>query len=81
MPEDLKVIAHSQRGGARSRAAHSHSGQTPLIPETAQHSEAKEEMRGKYCRYRHGAYGQSLRDSIRRKNFAHGFEAEASVRC
>src|SRR6266404_9485748 len=35
-----------------------------LIPETAQHNEAKEEKREKDCRYRHGAYGRGLRDSI-----------------
>ena len=56
------------------RAAHSHSGQTPLIPETAQHNEAKEEKRGKDFRYLHGAYGRGLCDSIRRKNVAHGFD-------
>jgi hypothetical protein len=47
---------------------------TPLIPETAQHNEAKEEKRGKDFRYLHGAYGRGLCDCIRRKNVAHGFD-------
>jgi hypothetical protein len=40
----------------------------------AQHNEAKEEKREKDCRYRHGAYGRGLRDSIRKKNVARGFD-------
>jgi predicted dinucleotide-binding enzyme len=44
-----------------------------LIPGTAQRSEAKEEKREKDCRYRHRADGRGLRDGIRKKNVAHGF--------
>jgi hypothetical protein len=46
----------------------------PLIPGTAQRNEAKEEKLEKDCRYRHRAHGRGLRDSIRRKNVAHGFD-------
>src|ERR1700757_5151241 len=45
-----------------------------LIPGTAQRSEAKEEKREKDCRYRHRAYGRGLRDSIRKKDVARGFD-------
>src|ERR1700730_13914550 len=45
-----------------------------LVPGTAQRSEAKEENREKDCRYRYRAYGRGLRDSIRKKNVARGFD-------
>ncbi len=50
-----------------------------MIPGTAQRSEAKEEKRDKDCRYRHRAYGRGLRDSIRNKNVARGFDPMGTV--
>ena len=51
-----------------------------LIHGTAQRSEAKEENREKDCRYRHRAYGRGLRDSIRKKNVARGFDPRVACR-
>jgi hypothetical protein len=45
-----------------------------LIEDTAQRSEGKEEKLEKDRRYRHRAYGRCLRDSIRKKNVARGFD-------
>jgi len=59
------------------RTAHSNRSEISssfLDPGTAQRSLAKEENREKDCRYRYRAYGRGLRDSIRKKNVARGFD-------
>src|ERR1700741_1631778 len=71
--------------GARSRANAAAAGREDAYHNLNGNSqtgkiEAEEEKREKARRYRHRAYGRGLRDSIRRKNVARGFNPRIACR-